>query len=236
MLKDREKIMQVAPGYTYAYEQELDKTLKEHKSSNIISVPVWSNTKMVIKQTSDYAISIVGLAMLAPFIPFIYWKVKRESDGPFIYKQERVGKDGKVFQILKIRTMYTDAEKDGPALSSLNDKRVTSFGRFLRKWRIDEFPQFINVIKGDMSVIGPRPERQYYIEQLVMDEPAFYELLKVKPGITSLGQVLFGYAENKTEMLQRLKLELFYMRKYSLRLDFRIFIYTLKTLIKAEGK
>jgi len=236
MLKNRETIMQVAPGYTYAYENALERAIKDKKSSGIISLPVWSKTKKSIKRLSDISIALFGLATIAPLMPYIYWRIKKESDGPIIYKQERIGKDGEAFDIYKFRTMFIDAEKNGPALSSANDSRVTPFGRTLRKWRIDEVPQFINVLKGDMSVIGPRPEREYYIEQLLEVEPSFVELLKVKPGITSLGQVLFGYAENKTEMLQRLKLELFYMRKYSLRLDFRIFIYTLKTLVKAEGK
>ncbi len=228
--------MQLAPGYTYNYEQALDRAIFERGSSELISVPVWTRTKAAIKRSSDIAISLVGLAIISPFIPIIYWKIKKESEGNFIYKQERIGKNGKKFQILKFRTMFMDAEKDGPALSSANDQRITPFGRFLRKWRVDELPQFINVIKGDMSIIGPRPERQFYIDLLVKEEPAFVELLKVRPGITSLGQVLFGYAENKTEMLQRLKLELFYMRKYSLRLDIRIFAYTIRTLLKAEGK
>ncbi len=228
--------MQLAPGYTYIYEQQLEQAIKERNGSPIVKIPVWSKTKILIKRSSDIFISLVGVTCITPFIPLIYWKIKNESEGPAIYKQERIGKNGKKFHILKFRTMYIDAEKNGPALSSANDVRVTPFGRLLRKWRIDEFPQFINVLKGDMSVIGPRPERQFYIEQIVKNEPAFIELLKVKPGITSLGQVLYGYAENKTEMLQRLKLELFYMRKYSLRLDFRIFIYTIRTLFKAEGK
>lgn len=236
MLKDREKIMQLVRGFTYNYEYELDSLIVEQKRTEIISTPVWSRTKYALKRTSDISVALAGLMAISPFIPIIYWKIKQQSEGPFIYKQERVGLNGQKFQILKFRTMYADAEKDGPALSSATDKRITPFGRFLRKWRIDEFPQFINVIKGDMSVIGPRPERQYYIDQLIEHEPTFMELLKVKPGITSLGQVLFGYAENKTEMLQRLKLELFYMRNYSLRLDFRIFLYTLRTLVKAEGK
>ncbi|MCU4157418.1 sugar transferase [Carboxylicivirga sp. A043] len=236
MLKDRESIMQLAPGYAYAYEHQLEQAIHKKNGSCVVQIPVWSKTKSFIKRSSDILLSVAGAAMITPFIPFILWKIKSESEGPVLYSQERVGKDGKAFQILKFRTMYIDAEKNGPALSSSNDVRVTPFGRFLRRYRIDEFPQFINVLKGDMSVIGPRPERQFYIEQIMKNEPAFVELLKVKPGITSLGQVLYGYAENKTEMLQRLKLELFYMRKYSLRLDFRIFIYTIRTLVKAEGK
>lgn len=233
-MKERETLMQIAPGYTYSYEIELEESLK--RQQNLISLPVWSRTKTAIKRGIDIGISFAGILSIAPFLPFIIYKIKKDSPGSIIYKQERIGKNGQPFMILKLRTMYTDAEKNGPALSSSTDERVTPFGRFLRKWRIDEFPQFINVLKNEMSVIGPRPERKFYIDQLVKKEPAFIELLKVKPGITSLGQVLFGYAENKTEMLQRLKLELFYMRKYSLKLDFRIFIYTIKTLLNAEGK
>jgi lipopolysaccharide/colanic/teichoic acid biosynthesis glycosyltransferase len=191
---------------------------------------------VVIKRGFDITFSIIGLIILAPFIPFVAWRIKKDSDGPALFKQERIGKNGQPFIILKFRTMYLDAEKDGPALSSSDDERITRFGRFLRKWRIDETPQFINVLKGEMTLIGPRPERQFYIEQLVKTEPAFNVLLKVKPGITSLGMVKFGYAENQEQMLKRLKYELLYMKNYSLRLDFLIFLYTLRTLVSAEGK
>ncbi|WP_439184103.1 sugar transferase [Carboxylicivirga taeanensis] len=228
--------MQLAQLDIYNYNEEISKRIAKSEPQLQTTPYKWALTAAAIKRCCDIAVSLVGLLLILPFVPLIYWKIKKDSAGPFIYRQERIGKGGRKFIILKFRTMYMDAEKDGPALSSQNDARVTPFGRFLRKWRLDEFPQFWNVLKGDMSVIGPRPERQYYIEQLAKDEPCFNELLNVKPGITSLGQVLYGYAENKTEMLRRIKLELFYTRNYSMSLDLRVFVYTLRTLIKAEGK
>ncbi|WP_430811343.1 MULTISPECIES: sugar transferase [unclassified Carboxylicivirga] len=228
--------MEITTSYTCDYEQVLNKVLKQKTPAPASTTPFRLFVNRTVKRGSDVLLSSLGLLIISPCLPFIYWKIKRESSGPGIYRQERLGKEGKPFQILKFRTMYVDAEKDGPALSSADDARVTPFGRFLRRWRIDEFPQFINVLKGDMSLIGPRPERRYYIDQLAKEEPAIFELFTVRPGITSLGQVLFGYAENKTQMLQRVKLELFYLRNYSLALDLRIFIYTIRTLLKAEGK
>jgi lipopolysaccharide/colanic/teichoic acid biosynthesis glycosyltransferase len=162
--------------------------------------------------------------------------VKTSSKGPVFFLQERIGRKGVPFNIIKFRTMYTDAEKSGPQLSSTNDPRITPIGRFLRRMRLDEFPQFINVIKGDMSLVGPRPERQYYITQISAREPQFLELTKVRPGITSWGQVKYGYAENVDQMLQRMKFDLLYMKNMSLALDFKIMLYTILIILKAKGK
>ena len=132
--------------------------------------------------------------------------------------------------------MYNDSEKNGPQLSSSNDIRITKFGKFLRKTRIDEFPQFINVIKGEMSLVGPRPERQFYIDKISEKEPSFLQLTLIKPGITSWGQVKYGYAENVEEMIQRMRFDLLYLKNRSLALDFKIMFYTLITILKAKGK
>jgi lipopolysaccharide/colanic/teichoic acid biosynthesis glycosyltransferase len=131
--------------------------------------------------------------------------------------------------------MYVDAEKDGPELSSKNDDRITPFGRFMRKSRLDEIPNFFNVLKGEMSLVGPRPERKYFIDQITQNAPHYLHLLKVKPGITSWGQVKYGYAENVEQMVQRLKYDLIYLDNMSLYVDFKIIIYTILTIIKRTG-
>ncbi len=196
-------------------------------------MPLWQKS---IKRFLDLSISLISLIILFPFFIIIAIGVKKTSKGPLFFLQERIGINGIPFKIIKFRTMYTDSEKNGPQLSSSNDNRITKFGKFLRKTRIDEFPQFINVIKGDMSLVGPRPERQFYIDQIAIREPLFLQLSIVKPGITSWGQVKFGYAESVEQMIQRMRFDLLYLKNRSLALDFKIMFYTLITIIKAKGK
>lgn len=195
-------------------------------------MPIWQQK---LKQFIDITAAIIALVFLSPVILVIAIAIKATSKGPILFSQERVGQYGKPFHIYKFRSMYIDAEANGPALSTKNDSRITRLGRFLRKTRFDEIPNFWNVIKGDMSLVGPRPERQFYIEQIVKKAPHYIHLQKVKPGITSWGQVKYGYAENVDEMIERLKYDLLYIENMSLYVDFKIMIYTLITVFKGRG-
>jgi exopolysaccharide biosynthesis polyprenyl glycosylphosphotransferase len=200
---------------------------------NLEPMPFW---QMKVKRLLDIIISIVAIIILIPVYLALAFFVKSSSKGPIFFTQERIGLNGKPFNIIKFRTMFVDAELLGPQLSSTHDPRITKSGKIMRKMRLDEFPQFFNVLKGDMSLVGPRPERQHYISLIVQREPQFTQLNSVRPGITSWGQVKYGYAENVDQMVQRMKYDLLYLKNMSLALDFKIMLYTILIVLKAKGK
>lgn len=200
-----------------------------------ISVCALSDCQKNIKRLLDVILSAIALIVLSPLFLFLAIKIKADSKGSVIYKQERIGYRRKEFILYKFRTMVNNAEQNGPELSSENDMRITPFGHIMRKYRLDELPQFWNVIKGDMSLVGPRPERKYFIDQLIRRAPYYSLLHQVRPGITSWGMVKFGYARNIDEMIKRLKYEILYLENMSLLVDFKIIIYTIKTVFTGKG-
>ncbi len=188
-----------------------------------------------IKFFLDKVCSAVALLLLSPLFVYIAWRVKRDSPGPVFFRQERIGYLGQPFWMYKFRTMYVNAEENGPSLSSEDDPRVTPFGRVMRKYRLDELPQFWNVLKGDMSLVGPRPERKYFIDEIVKTAPYYYLLHNVRPGITSLGMVKYGYAASVDKMVERMEYDILYYENMSLTLDLTILIYTVKTVVTGKG-
>lgn len=236
ILEDEPVILKIVPGV-------LDVVSGSVKMQNVLGtalieinheiMPTWQR---VFKRLLDVVVSLLVLMVLSPVYLVLIIAVKFSSEGPVFFKQSRIGLHGKPFNIIKYRTMYVDAEAQGPALSSKNDKRITPLGKVLRKFRFDEIPQFYNVLVGEMSLVGPRPERQFFIDQIMKVAPHYKHLQRVKPGITSWGMVKYGYAENIDEMVERLKFDILYIENMSLAMDFRIMIYTVKTIVQGRGK
>ena len=213
------------------------------KISHILGAPlieifpqIMSNWERVAKRLLDISISMVALTILLPVYLAIGLAILLDSKGKIFFRQERIGKEGKAFKMIKFRSMVEDAEKTGPSLSRDGDPRITRVGQFLRKSRLDELPQFWNVLKGEMSIVGPRPERQFFIDQIVEIAPHYRHLHKVRPGITSWGQVKYGYASTVPEMVERLKFDILYIENMSLSLDIKIILYTIIVIIEGRGK
>ncbi|MBQ7212547.1 MAG: sugar transferase [Muribaculaceae bacterium] len=200
-----------------------------------ISRTEMSQSTLNIKRLSDIVIAAITLVAISPLLLAVGIAVKLSSKGPIIYSQERIGFHKKPFNIYKFRSMTTDAETSGPALSSLNDPRITRVGRFIRKYRLDELPQFWNVVKGDMSIVGPRPERDYYIKQIVARAPYYSLIHQVRPGITSWGMVKYGYASDIDGMIERLRYDILYIENVSFSVDMKIIFYTFRTILTGQG-
>ena len=190
----------------------------------------------VLKRGFDIGFSLCVITLGAPIFVMLYIITKTSSRGPAFYKQERIGRNEKPFHIVKFRSMYVNAEALGPQLSKDNDPRITKWGLIIRKTRLDELPQFWNVLKGDMSIVGPRPERRHFIEQIVERSPNYKKLLSLKPGLTSIGQIHYGYAENVDQMCSRTRYDLLYLRNVNLNSDVDIILKTVKVMIQGKGK
>jgi lipopolysaccharide/colanic/teichoic acid biosynthesis glycosyltransferase len=193
------------------------------------------NTYLIAKTVIDYSITIFFLLLLIPVILVLVLAIKITGRGPVIYSQTRIGKSGKPFLLYKFRSMYHGTEEGVPLLSGKKDRRISAVGRFMRKHKFDEIPNYINVLKGEMSIVGPRPEQKYFIDQIVTRAPEYVRLQEIKPGITSWGQVRYGYASDVDQMIERLNYDLYYLDNRSLWFDFKIALYTVGIIFKGQG-
>jgi len=187
------------------------------------------------KTIFDYSVTFITLILLIPVILILAISIKLTGKGPVFYSQKRTGKDGKPFIIYKFRSMHDVDDQGLVLISDKDDKRITTIGKFMRKHKFDEFPNLINVLKGEMSIVGPRPEQQFYIDLIVQRDPRYQQLLLIKPGITSWGQIKYGYASKVDEMICRMEYDLFYLEKRSFLFDMKIAFKTLALIFKGQG-
>jgi len=197
-----------------------------------LNMPDW---QFSVKRYFDIVFSLIMLVLAAPLLVYFMIRIKKDSAGPVFYLQDRVGYLGKTFKIIKFRTMYDGSENGVPQLSSANDDRITPLGRMLRKYRIDELPQLWNILKGDMSVVGPRPERKYFIDQIIEEAPYYCLLYKIRPGLTSWGPIRIGYSDSVEKMIERLNYDIIYLDNMSLMTDFKILAQTVEIVFKGKG-
>lgn len=195
-----------------------------------------TDCEQVIKRTFDVTTSLLVLTLLSPLYLIVAMAVKYSSEGPVLYRQERIGFHGKPFMILKFRTMQSDSEGDTPRLSQDNDPRITPVGAILRKYRLDELPQFINILRGEMSIVGPRPERPYFIAQIMEVAPNYPLVYNVRPGLASWGPILVGYTDTLDKMVERLRYDIEYIENMSIILDLKILFYTVRVILDGKGK
>lgn len=193
------------------------------------------NSQGIIRAIFDYTVTLLSLTLLLPVIIILSISIKLTGKGPVIYSQKRIGRNGKPFDIYKFRSMHFGNEEGIALISDRDDKRITSMGRFMRKYKFDEIPNFFNVLKGEMSIVGPRPEQKFYIDQIVQREPRYMQLRQIKPGITSWGQVKYGYASDVEEMIKRMEYDLFYLENRSLFFDLKIALHTITVIVRGRG-
>ncbi len=230
--------LKVLPDFTGFWPKTLSLQYEDYLPILSLSKQPFTDEKVEItKRTFDILFSTFIILIGSPIFILVALITKLSSKGPIFYKQERIGRWGRPFQIIKFRSMFINSEKEGPQLSQGDkDNRITPWGRFMRKSRLDELPQFLNVLKGEMSMVGPRPERQFFIDQIVEKSPEYLRLLSVKPGITSLGQIHYGYAANVNEMRDRLRYDLIYLRKFSFEVDLYLIYATALVMFKGRGQ